>query len=460
MYAIIDVETTGGSPVAEKITEIAIFLHDGEKLVDEFSTLINPEKKIPYHISALTGITNAMVADAPKFYEVARKIVDLTQDAVFVAHNVSFDYQFIRNEFKRLGYEYRREKLCTVQLSRRLMPGLSSYGLGNICRKLDIQIHDRHRAGGDAYATVKLFELLLNLSKNRNQVIDDLPGINKKELHPSLKPEMLNSLPEETGTYYFFNDKQEIIYIGKSKNIRTRILSHFRNYNSRKAIELMNSIAEIDYELTGSELIALLKESHEIKRQKPKYNRAQRKSISNYGLYSYLDTQGYIRFLIDKNQIRSDIPLRSFSTLRSGKGYLNQQAMELALCQKLCGLYPTQGACFNHEIGQCKGACVGKEPPESYNERAKQLIQENEMIHENFFLLEPGRKKDEYAIVQIRCGKYLGYGYADSNNINGNMELLADCIQSFDDNRDVQQIIRTYIRSGNNIKIIPYNTSC
>jgi DNA polymerase III subunit epsilon len=144
MYAIIDIETTGGSPVTEKVTEIAIFIYDGQRVVEEYSTLINPEKKIPYYISALTGITNAMVNDAPKFYEVARRIVELTENCIFVAHNVSFDYQFIRNEFKRLGYEFTREKLCTVQLSRRLIPGLPSYSLGKICKQIGIEIRDRH----------------------------------------------------------------------------------------------------------------------------------------------------------------------------------------------------------------------------------------------------------------------------------------------------------------------------
>ncbi len=456
MYSIIDVETTGGSPVAEKITEIAIYLHDGNKVIDEFTTLINPERKIPYYITALTGISNAMVADSPKFYEIARQIVELTKDTVFIAHNVSFDYQFIRNEFKRLGYDFVRDKLCTVQLSRRLIPGLSSYSLGNICKHLDIRIHDRHRAGGDAYATVKLFENLLQISKQNGQSLINLPDVNRKDLHPNLKPEILDNLPEKTGTYYFFNDQHNLIYIGKSKNIRTRVLSHFRNYSSKKAIELMNSTAEIDYELTGSELIALLKESHEIKVNRPVYNRAQRRAISNYGLYSYYDNKGYLRFIIDKNQTRSEIPLRSFATLSAGKSYLNYKTEEYELCQKLCGLYPSAGACFNYEIAQCKGACIEKELPQAYNVRADKIIAENDILHDNFFLLEPGRNIGEYAIVQVQCGKYIGYGYADVACVNGNTALLTDCIKPFEDNRDVQQILKTYIRSGKNLQIIPY----
>jgi DNA polymerase-3 subunit epsilon len=457
MYAIIDVETTGGSPVAEKITEIAIFLHNGEKVIDEFVTLINPEKSIPYYITALTGITNAMVANAPKFYEVARQIVELTAECIIVAHNASFDYQFIRNEFKRLGYDYSRDRLCTVQLSRRLIPGLTSYSLGKLCRHLNIQIHDRHRASGDAYATVKLFEYLLEQSKNQDQIIIKLPGVNKKDLHPNLRPEILDNLPEKAGIYYFFNEKQELIYIGKSKNIRTRVLSHFRNYSSRKAIEMMNSIADIDFELTGSELIALLKESYEIKQNRPMFNRAQRRSVSNYGLYTFYDNKGYLRFAIARNTEHKDIPLRTFSTLASGKRYLNSKADVYDLCQKLCGLYPGSGSCFNHEVSQCKGACIGKESPENYNERARQLINENSVLHDTFFLLDSGRHADESAVVQVECGKYIGYGYIDISQGNRNIDLLADCIESYDDNWDIQQIIRNYLLSSKMVKIIPYN---
>ncbi|HPF04155.1 MAG TPA: 3'-5' exonuclease [Bacteroidales bacterium] len=162
MYAIVDIETTGGSAKLEKITEVAVFLHDGEKITGEYSTLVNPERNIPYYITNLTGITNEMVENAPRFYEVARTIVELTEGRTFVAHNARFDYSFIRQEFKSLGYNFRRNVLDTVALSRKLFPGHRSYSLGNICRDLNIKINDRHRAAGDALATVKLFEILLS----------------------------------------------------------------------------------------------------------------------------------------------------------------------------------------------------------------------------------------------------------------------------------------------------------
>jgi len=160
-YAIVDIETSGGSWQRDRITEIAIYVHDGKRIVDEFKTLVNPETHIPYYITKLTGITNEMVARAPKFFEIARDVVLITEGCVFVAHNAPFDYRFVQAEFKRLGYEYQREVLCTVKLSRKVFKGFDSYSLGNICQNLGIEIESRHRAAGDAQATTKLFEKIL-----------------------------------------------------------------------------------------------------------------------------------------------------------------------------------------------------------------------------------------------------------------------------------------------------------
>lgn len=161
MYAVVDIETSGGRAQIDRITEIAIYIHDGEKIVDEFSTLINPEVYIPSFITRLTGINNEMVANAPKFYEIAKKIVLMTEGHLFVAHNAPFDYRFIQEEFKRLGYNYQRQTMCTVRMSRKIIPGMGSYSLGNLCQSLGIALNNRHRAAGDALATTKLLELLL-----------------------------------------------------------------------------------------------------------------------------------------------------------------------------------------------------------------------------------------------------------------------------------------------------------
>lgn len=178
MFSIVDIETTGQSAQNGKITEIAIYVHNGTQVVDSFVSLINPECHIPYFITKLTGIDNHMVADAPKFYQVAKKVVELTQGTTFVAHNASFDYRFVQQEYRRLGYEYKRKTMCTVKLSRKYLPGYSSYSLGKLCDDLQIRIDGRHRAGGDALATVKLFEIILNKHIH--------PAVNGQIIQPKL----------------------------------------------------------------------------------------------------------------------------------------------------------------------------------------------------------------------------------------------------------------------------------
>ena len=301
MYAIIDIETTGGSPQRDKITEIAILIHDGKKIVNEFVTLINPERFIPYFITSLTGITNKMVADAPTFYEVAKEIIEITDGKIFVAHNVSFDYHFIRNEFKNLGYKYKRDVLCTVKLSRKLIPGLQSYNLDKLCDELQIKVDNRHRAAGDAIATSKIFDILLSHDQNNrgNGSLFHKPELTN--LNPDLDQENIKDLPEEPGVYYFYNKDYDIIYIGKSKNIHKRVMTHLSSHSSKRAIEMKDRITHIGYETTGNELIALLLESDEIKKHKPVYNRAQRRISQSYGIFTYEDDKGYIRFNIDKN---------------------------------------------------------------------------------------------------------------------------------------------------------------
>ena len=398
MYTIIDIETTGGRPQFDKITEIAVFVHDGNKIIDKFESLVNPEQTIPYFITALTGISNEMVADAPKFYELAKKIIEITEGNIFVAHNAKFDYGFIQEEFKNLGYTFKRDILDTVKLSRRLIPGLRSYSLGKLCDEVNIQIKDRHRAAGDALATVKLFELLLSLDQGKKLFQkQSLP-----DLHPLLKQETILNLPEEAGVYYFHDENKELLYIGKSKNIHQRVLSHLANKSSGRAIEMRDRIAHIDFELTGSDLIACLLESHEIKVNKPVYNRAQRRESSYSGIFTDYDENGYLRFKIGKNQ--KDHPLASFSTVEKAKNHMSQISHDNQLCQKLTGLYETNGPCFQYQIGICAGACVGKEAAESYNIRAEKARKSFEFEYQNFLLFIKADQKMKNQLLKSKMG--------------------------------------------------------
>jgi DNA polymerase III subunit epsilon len=456
MYAIIDIETTGGNPKTDRITEIAVIIHDGSSTVQEYSTLINPECRIPYHISALTGITNEMVADAPRFFEIARELVELTQGKIFVAHNVAFDYGFVRNEYKRLGYDYKRDQLCTVRLSRKLIPGHRSYSLGKLCDQLKISINGRHRAMGDAAATVRLFDHLLE--KEVQTGTSYIRGASRfiPDHHPLLDLHKVKNLPEDPGVYYFYNQDAELIYIGKSINIKSRVLTHFSNSSTSKAMKMRSQIADVGCESTGSELIALLKESYEIKLHKPLFNRKQRRSLFRYCLCYYYDDLGYVRLNLEKTTQVENNPLACFTTKVEAHNFLHKLVDKFELCQKLCGLYPSPGNCFHYEIGACRGACIGKESPESYNHRAKQVLSRYDFGIDNLLIIDSGRNQEELSVVKIEKGKFIGFGYFTAAFAENDQGILHECVHSYPDNREVQQIIRQYLRNNKVHRLIVY----
>jgi DNA polymerase III subunit epsilon len=457
-YAILDIETTGGSPKNERITEIAIFIHNGSEIIDEFCTLINPEKSIPYFITGLTGISNELVADAPKFFEVARKIVEITEDCIVVGHNVQFDYSFIQNEFRQLGYDYNRSTLCTVKLSRKLIPGFKSYSLGKICPQLGIVINDRHRAAGDALATLKLFELLLSKNpKDENRISFTAKTDGKlKNLNGFLKPDDIGGIPGETGVYYLHDSEENLIYIGKSKNIHKRVLGHLGNKGSRRSMELREKLAGISYELTGSELAALLRESEEIKKHKPRYNRALRRTAAAYGLYSFKDERGYINLRIQKTSNQNETPHTPFNNKKEGIESLSSLIEKHWLCQKLCGMYDTEGACFHYSIRQCNGACIGKESVQLYNNRVKNLLLQYEYDEENLIIIDKGRNFGERTVICIENGVYKGFGYLDINESYVKIEDFKKCIKPTIENKDSRQIIKSWLRHNKVEKILKF----
>jgi len=446
MYAIIDVETTGTGASYGKITEIAIVIHNGQTVTETYNTLINPECNIPWNITRLTGITNDMVASAPKFYEVAKKIVELTAGKIFVAHNAQFDYSFVKEEFKRLGYDFKRKTICTVKLGRKLLPGHRSYSLGNICADLGIQITDRHRAIGDALATAKLFDILLA----QNNLLES--SLFVQQTYP-LPSEKMAAIPGKTGVYYFYDAQGNIIYVGKSKDIHQRVLTHFGNLQTKKAIEMREKVADVSWEETGSELVALLLESAEIKKHKPLYNLSQRRSAFNFGLFSFEDQDGYLHLKINPIE-GEDIPLTTFHFRQEGIDYLHNLAEKYALCKKLCHLDNCSGECFEAQIHHCQGACTGLESATNYNLRVNKSVHALQYRSPNFFVIDQGRTNDENAIIKIASGRFVGFGYASTDCASNNIEFLHDCIQKYNDNRDIRVIIKGYLNRSKNLKII------
>jgi DNA polymerase-3 subunit epsilon len=456
MYAIVDIETTGGSAHTEKITEIAVYLHDGKEITGEFVSLINPERNIPYFITNLTGITNEMVEDAPKFYEIAKKIIELTEGRTFVAHNARFDYSFIRQEYKSLGFNFKRNILDTVALSRKILPGHRSYSLGNICKDLNITINGRHRAAGDALATVKLLDILIARDVEVNGSRSSLLKNTKvSKLNPKLDLKKIDCIPDEPGIYYFYNEKGDLIYIGKSRNLQQRISTHLSNNSTNRAMEMRDLIADIDWVTTGSELIALLKESFEIKFNKPVYNRAQRRTGFQWGIFSFTDPNGYLNYRY--GQINdNEVPVSVFISKEKTKSKLNSLVERYGLCQKLTGLYETEGACFHYQVGICKGACIGKESTEVYNERAVKATEEFIFTRRNFFIIDRGREEEERCAVKVVNGKYTGYGYFNINDMGFGLSAVHDCIIPSGDNSDIQVILKQYLKSNRVEKIIEF----
>ena len=448
MYAIVDIETTGNGYTGSKITEIAIFIHDGEKVINEYSTLVNPQCSIPPFITNLTGITNAMVQNAPKFYEVAKTINELTKDLIFVAHNVNFDYNIIKAEFKELGFSFNRKKLCTVRLSRKLIPGLKSYSLGKLCTSLNINIQNRHRAKGDTEATAILFEKLLKLDTNGvfNSFLN--PKSRQATLPPMLPKEIVDNLSEKSGVYYFKNEKNEIIYVGKAKNIKQRVISHFYD-KAKKEITMCLETSNVTFTETGSELLALLLESAEIKTIFPKYNRAQRRSQESIGLFSYEDREGIIHLAFNKLKLIPN-PIMKFYNTTECRVFLEKLCEEFELCPKYCHLQSNVTTCFHYQIKKCKGICKKEEATENYNQRVREAITTLKFQNENFIIKESGRSKKEYGFVLIQNGIYKGFGYTNDKKDFKTSEEYLEQITIQKDNNDIKRILNSYLKSHEN----------
>jgi DNA polymerase III subunit epsilon len=394
-----------------------------------------------------------MLRSAPKFYEVAKRIIEITEGCILVAHNASFDYRILRTEFNRLGYDFKMPTLCTVELSKKLILEQPSYSLGKLVRSLGIPMADRHRASGDALATVQLFKLLL--AKDTEKEI--VKSFVKTEIKPGMLPKLLDiveALPSKTGIYYIHNENGDLIYIGKSKNIKKRVNQHFTGTNS-KSKKIQRDVYAVTYEETGSELIALLKESEEIKVNKPIYNRAQRKSIFQYALYSFKNEKGYLALRVEKADGRKK-EITSFTSLQEGKNTLFRITEKYHLCQKINGLYETKNACFQYKIKECNGACIGEESPEIYNEKVKEFLAENSFENQNMVIVDRGRTHNERSAVLIENGIYKGYCFYHLNYQINNIEILKNIIISMQHNRDTKTIIQTYLRKRKVMKIIHF----
>ncbi len=455
MYAILDIETTGGKYNEEGITEIAIYKFDGHNIVDQFSSLVNPEKPIQPFVVNLTGINNEMLRHAPKFYEVAKRIIEITDGCIMVAHNALFDNRILTTEFDRLGYHYEKETLCTVELAKKLIPDMPSYSLGKLVRSLGIPLSDRHRAQGDAMATVALFKMLLAKDTSKEKITETLRKDPKLQLEPKLL-DIIENTPSETGVYYMHNEEGKVIFIGKSKNIKKSLMQHFTSDN-RKSKKIKLEVKSVTFEKTGNELIAILKESEEIKQNKPLFNRALRSALFTHQLTSVVDENGYINLKIEKADGRKK-PITTFSNYQQAKTVLLKITEENQLCQKLTGLYETSKQCFNYTLKECYGACINKEPVAEYNSRVQAFLDKRSYESQNMLIIDRGREIDERSVILIENGVYKGYGFYNLNYQINNPEILKSIINPMQHNRDAQHLIQSYLRRNKVLKTVNLST--
>ena len=450
MYAIVDIETTGGKFNEEAITEIAIYRFYQGQITDQFISLVKPDRPIQPFVVGLTGINDKMLKNSPKFFEIAKRIIEITSDCVLVAHNAEFDYRILKTEFKRLGYDFKRKSLCTVQLSKRLIPDLESYKLGRLVKTLGIPITNRHRAQGDALATVKLFELLIQKDTKKiilNSFIKELYQTNIKTRHTKI----IDQAPSITGVYYIY-DKESIIYIGKSKNIKKRITTHLTSSNS-KAIKIQTQIVKISYDQTGSEFLALLKEQQEIKENQPKLNFKSKNKLFPFGIKLIKDENGYDNLKIE--QVLDDEEyLFVFKNRINGLSKLNFWIKEYNLCENLTSLSNGKNTCIQYDFKRCKGACSSLEKTKLYNKRVKSLSDDLKFDHSTFIMTDKGRNINEKSFVLIEDQLIKGYGYYDLNHQINSLIKIKNRIVKIDHNQDVFSILYNYVKLNKHRGII------
>ena len=457
MYAIVDIETTGGYAQHHRVTELAIYHFDGKRITDKFTTLLNPGRDIPNFITGLTGITTEMVTNAPTFEDMAEEIFDWLKDRVFVAHNAHFDYSFLKREFELAGIQWQAKKLCTVRLSRKIIPGLNSYSLGRLAESLGIKIPDRHRASGDAEATTKIFDILVKRDQNGTITKSLKRNSGEAILPPNLDKADYDKLPSKAGVYYFLDAKGTVIYVGKAINIKKRMTSHFtgeaREWNRSN---IRNEICNITYELTGNELIALILESQEIRRLWPKYNLAQKFKVEEWGVFDYEDRNGYLRFSVNAVS-RGTKPLITFTSKGDAWNFMWEKVKEFDLCPKLSGLQVAKGLCFSHQTGACKGACQGVETVKKYNKKVQQAIDSFFESGNSAAIIGQGREAEERSLVLMEKGNYLGFGFYNQQEKISDFESAKNFIQLSKDNRVVQHLVNSYLMNPKGVEVVEFN---
>lgn len=378
----VDIETTGGSARSSRILEVAAIRVEPDGTTREFSTLIDPESYIPSNITRITGITSGDIAGAPKFSDIADELLDVVSGAVFIAHNVRFDYSFLKMEFAQLGMQFSPKLLCTVRLSRALYSYEKGHSLAKLIERHQIPVLDRHRALADAHAIKYFAELALDEhGKDKfNQMVER--QLRTQYLPPNLDVQELESIGNVPGVYIFKDDANQPMYVGKSVTLKTRILSHFRDTSSRE-VKISQTVHHVETIPTGSELAALMLESKLVKELQPLFNRQLRriwkyalliKDTTDDGYATLRVTSGQINLATDLSKVYGVYPTRT-----KAKARILELTRTFELCPKLMGIEKTHSACFSYSLGKCRGACIGQEPAERYDRRFELALEHHKV---------------------------------------------------------------------------------
>ncbi len=450
LYAVLDIETTGGQYNEEGITEIAIYRYDGNEIVDQFISLVNPEIPIQPFVVKLTGINNEMLKNAPKFHEIAKRIVEITDGCTLVAHNAVFDCRILSTEFRRLGYEFEKQNVCTVELAQKLLPDEPSFSLGKLVRSLGIPIADRHRASGDAIATLKLFKVLLEKDIEKTVITSMVKHGTPSSLSPDLL-KILDTIPSKTGIFYVHNANGKIIYIGKSRNLRKRVNQHFTG-DSVLCKKIQADVASITHELTGSELIALLKSHQEIATLKPPLNPRRKKTIYPWSIFIRTNSDGYNYLQIDQTSADGN-SLLSFSKRYEAATVLQRVRAEFNLCENLES-NTNKSACAKFESDECLAACVGKISADEYNAKLNEFVHTKTFDNNSFLMIDRGRRIDEKSCVYVENGTYVGYAFYDLNFQVTNPKVLKNIIVQMPKDVETQHIVQQSLLRDKHYKIV------
>jgi DNA polymerase-3 subunit epsilon len=387
---------------------------------------------------ALTGINNETVRDAPIFDDISEKVLEMLTDRIFVAHNVNFDYSFVRHELERSGFKWTAKKLCTVRATRKIKPGLGSYSLGNLCNSLDINIENRHRAGGDADATAILFSRLLEWDTDGEMGRMIKKTAQDQRLPPNLPPQDFELLPEKPGVYYFYNQDKKVIYVGKAVNIKKRVASHFTGHKiTPQRQHFLRDTYSISFEVCATELMALLLEYNEIKTLWPTYNRALKRFEPKYGLYEYEARNGY-RYLAIKKVLKNQVCIEVFNSQFDGINLLRRLAEQFGIDYRFCN-YGSFG-----EEGFQQNDLAALPDVEAHNQQVTAALDFFLKTRPTFAIIDKGRSADERSCIWVENGHFYGMGYVASDDGIAELSELKEYVTPYRSNHYIMQLIHNY----------------